>query len=64
MSITEDMIQGAREETLTQVASNPEHPSAIAALWVLLLLRLTAVAGDERLELRNSKSPHCTYKSG
>jgi hypothetical protein len=35
-------------------ASSDDKGTSNAALWMLLLLRLTAVTTDERLELRNS----------
>jgi hypothetical protein len=37
------------------MASGADLTISDAALWMLLLLRLTAVTTDERLELRNSK---------
>lgn len=54
MSITEDMIGGGRDEVLIELASHPEKEGSGAALWMLLLLRLTSVTSDQRLELRNS----------
>ncbi|KAK3349862.1 hypothetical protein B0T25DRAFT_582706 [Lasiosphaeria hispida] len=54
MSITEDMIQGSNDEALLKLAAEPSHRGSGAALWMLLLLRLTSVATDQRLELRNS----------
>lgn len=54
MSITEDMIGGGKDEVLIELASHPEKEGSGAALWMLLLLRLTAVTSDQRLELRNS----------
>lgn len=54
MSITEEMVGGGRSEALIDLASHPEKDGARAALWMLLLLRLTAVTTDHRLELRNS----------
>lgn len=54
MSITEDMIGGVKDEVLIKLASHPEKEGSGAALWMLLLLRLTAVTSDQRLELRNS----------
>ncbi|KAF3761693.1 hypothetical protein M406DRAFT_295379 [Cryphonectria parasitica EP155] len=54
MSITEEMIGGARDEALIELASHPDQDGSSAALWMLLLLRLTAVTTDQRLELRNS----------
>lgn len=55
MSVAEGMVQGPGDEALLQLAADPSHPGSGAALWMLLLLRLTSVATDERLELRNSK---------
>lgn len=54
MSITEDMVGGGKDEILIELASHPEKKGSGAALWMLLLLRLTAVTSDQRLELRNS----------
>lgn len=54
MSITEDVIGGGKDEALIVLASHPEKDGSSAALWMLLLLRLTAVTADQRLELRNS----------
>ncbi|KAK4099630.1 hypothetical protein N658DRAFT_156734 [Parathielavia hyrcaniae] len=53
MSITEDMISKSGDEHLLRLAEPFEKGSG-AALWMLLLLRLTSVATDQRLELRNS----------
>ena len=55
ISFTEDMIQGADDNALLHFAADSSHKGSGAALWMLLLLRLTAVATDQRLELRNSK---------
>lgn len=54
MSITEDMVGGVSDEALIRLASHPDEEGSSAALWMLLLLRLTAVTADQRLELRNS----------
>ncbi|KAL1881341.1 Endocytosis and vacuole integrity protein [Diaporthe australafricana] len=54
MSISEDMVGGGKDEALIALASHPEKDGSSAALWMLLLLRLTAVTADQRLELRNS----------
>lgn len=54
MSITEAMVAGGKIETLIELASHPGKDGSSAALWLLLLLRLTAVTTDQRLELRNS----------
>jgi len=60
MSMTEDMIQESGDQALLQLAADPSHKGSSAALWMLLLLRLTSVATDQRLELRNSQylTPH------
>lgn len=55
MSITEAMVDGFNDKALVDLASNPSEESSGAALWLLLLLRLTTVTADQRLELRNSK---------
>ena len=55
MSITEDMIQESGDQALVKLAADPSHGGSCAALWMLLLLRLTSVAADQRPELRNSK---------
>lgn len=55
MSITEDMIRKSEDHALAKLAAEPSHEGSSAALWMLLLLRLTSVAGDQRLELRNSE---------
>ncbi|KAK4118513.1 hypothetical protein N657DRAFT_606121 [Parathielavia appendiculata] len=54
MAITEDMISGPGDEPLLMLAAEPFEKGSGAPLWMLLLLRLTAVAMDQRLELRNS----------
>lgn len=54
MSITEEMIGGGKEAALIELASHSERDGSSAALWLLLLLRLTSVTTDQRLELRNS----------
>jgi len=54
-SLTPDLILGLNEHALTKLASGDDLAVSDAALWMLLLLRLTAVTTDERLELRNSK---------
>ncbi|KAG9230550.1 endosomal peripheral membrane protein-like protein [Amylocarpus encephaloides] len=53
-SLSPDLIQGSDETTLVQMASGEDLAVSDAALWMLLLQRLTAVTVDERLELRNS----------
>lgn len=54
MSITSDILERSGVSDLVKRASQPDHTDANAALWMLLLLRLTTVTSDERLELRNS----------
>jgi hypothetical protein len=54
MSITEDLMQGAGVADLVAKASQSGGAGSNAALWMLLLLRLTTVTNDDRLELRNS----------
>lgn len=54
-SLSPELIQGSDEQTLLKMASGDDLAISDAALWMLLLLRLTAVTTDERLELRNSK---------
>lgn len=54
MSITADLMEGAGVSDLVAKASQPGGAGANAALWMLLLLRLTTVTNDDRLELRNS----------
>ncbi|TAQ90538.1 hypothetical protein B7494_g1129 [Chlorociboria aeruginascens] len=53
-SLSPDLIQGSSEEALVKMASGDDRTVSDAALWMLLLLRLTAVTTDGRLELRNS----------
>ena len=55
LSITSDVMQGRESAELEEMASDSEHGASDAALWMLLLLRLTKVTADDRLELRNSK---------
>lgn len=54
MPVTEDMINEKGDQTLLDLAADPNHAGSGAALWMLLLLRLTSVATDQRVELRNS----------
>ncbi|KAF4980118.1 hypothetical protein FZEAL_3808 [Fusarium zealandicum] len=54
LDITAEMMQGADMVDLERMAADHEHNSSDAALWMLLLLRLTTVTTDDRLELRNS----------
>ena len=55
MSLTQDMINHSGDEALIKMAADPSHQDSGGALWMLLLLRLTSVATDQRLELRNSE---------
>jgi hypothetical protein len=55
-SLSPDLIEGSNEEALIEKASGDDRAVSDAALWMFLLLRLTTVTADERLELRNSKS--------
>lgn len=50
-------MQGREASELEEMASDSEHAASDAALWMLLLLRLTKVTADDRLELRNSECP-------
>ncbi|ERS96191.1 hypothetical protein HMPREF1624_07099 [Sporothrix schenckii ATCC 58251] len=54
MSIAAAMEGGSSDDALVKLANDTNHPGSGAALWMLLLLRLTAVTTDQRLELRNS----------
>jgi hypothetical protein len=57
MPVTVDMVQEGGDKALLDLAADAGHPRSRAALWMLLLLRLTSVATDQRLELRNSRCP-------
>ncbi|KAF4447542.1 hypothetical protein F53441_8926 [Fusarium austroafricanum] len=54
LDITADMMQNTELSDLENMAADHSHKSSDAALWMLLLLRLTNVTTDDRLELRNS----------
>ncbi|XP_044716162.1 guanine nucleotide exchange factor [Hirsutella rhossiliensis] len=56
LDITEELImkRGADESGLERLAADRGQKGSDAALWMLLLLRLTSVTTDERLEVRNS----------
>ncbi|KAI1100359.1 hypothetical protein F4804DRAFT_336306 [Jackrogersella minutella] len=54
LPITDSLVDDPDGISLVEKASNAEHASSDAALWMLLLLRLTTVTIDERLDLRNS----------
>lgn len=47
-------MQDAEASDLEKMASDQSYKGSDAALWMLLLLRLTTVTTDDRLELRNS----------
>ncbi|PTB76654.1 hypothetical protein M440DRAFT_1375853 [Trichoderma longibrachiatum ATCC 18648] len=53
LDITIDLFQGADVDRLERLAADRGRGSD-AALWMLLLLRLTAVASDDRVDLRNT----------
>ncbi|RDW66292.1 hypothetical protein BP6252_09927 [Coleophoma cylindrospora] len=53
-SLSPDLIEDSSEEGLMEKARSNDRAISDAALWMLLLLRLTAVTADDRLELRNS----------
>jgi hypothetical protein len=55
LSITAEVMKGTDPTELAEMAADPEHAASDAALWMLLLLRLTSVTADDRLELRNSE---------
>ncbi|KAI1498324.1 endosomal peripheral membrane protein [Biscogniauxia marginata] len=54
LSITSSLVGDFGDHSLVEVASHAENVSSDAALWMLLLLRLTTVTTDDRLDLRNS----------
>ncbi|KAI1644637.1 uncharacterized protein F4817DRAFT_346323 [Daldinia loculata] len=54
LPITDSLIDDPNGVSLVEKASNAEDASSDSALWMLLLLRLTTVTTDERLDLRNS----------
>ncbi|KAM0249876.1 hypothetical protein ACHAQJ_008850 [Trichoderma viride] len=54
LDITIDLFQDADVDTLERLAADHGGRGSDAALWMLLLLRLTAVASDDRVELRNT----------
>lgn len=54
LDITIDLFQDADVDTLERLAADHGGRGSGAALWMLLLLRLTAVASDDRVELRNT----------
>lgn len=54
LDITIDLFQDADVDALERLAADHSGRGSGAALWMLLLLRLTAVASDDRVELRNT----------
>ncbi|KAG8667559.1 Endocytosis and vacuole integrity protein [Fusarium poae] len=54
LDIPAEMMQNTSPSDLEKMAADHEHKCSNAALWMLLLLRLTNVTTDDRLELRNS----------
>jgi hypothetical protein len=54
-SLGSDLVTSADEQGLIEKASSEDAITSNAALWMLLLLRLTVVTTDDRLELRNSE---------
>ena len=48
------MMKDSEASDLERMAADRSNKNSDAALWMLLLLRLTAVTTDDRLELRNS----------
>ncbi|KAI0193128.1 hypothetical protein F4808DRAFT_442544 [Astrocystis sublimbata] len=54
LPITNSVFGEFDDASLVEKASNAEDSSSDAALWMLLLIRLTTVTTDDRLDLRNS----------
>lgn len=54
-SLGPDLMKCEDEQVLIEKVSGSDYATSNAALWMLLLLRLTAVTTDDRLELRNSE---------
>lgn len=54
LDITADLMKGSGIADLEALAADEKATGSDAALWMLLLLRLTTIASDDRLELRNS----------
>ncbi|KAK7426053.1 Endocytosis and vacuole integrity protein [Neonectria magnoliae] len=54
LDITAEMMQKTGVSDLQKMAAEQSSKGSDAALWMLLLLRLTTVTTDDRLELRNS----------
>lgn len=53
--LDENTITSTDDKELVSKATSEDALVSHAALWLILLLRLTTVTTDERLELRNSK---------
>lgn len=65
LTITNSSLGDASDDAIAEMAADSDNPSSDAALWMLLLLRLTNVTTDDRLELRNSKTycnPHLVFR--
>ncbi|KAI0907369.1 endosomal peripheral membrane protein [Ustulina deusta] len=54
LPITNNLVGDFDEASLVEKASHAENASSDAALWMLLLIRLTTVTTNDRLDLRNS----------
>lgn len=54
LEITAELMENTNASKLSKMAVDEKNQSSSGALWMMLLLRLTAVSSDERLELRNS----------
>ncbi|TQV97476.1 endosomal peripheral membrane protein [Cordyceps javanica] len=54
LEITEKLMKAVGSTSLGRLAENSADTNSSAALWLVLLQRLTAVSSDTRLELRNS----------
>ncbi|KAI0517981.1 endosomal peripheral membrane protein [Xylaria bambusicola] len=54
LPITNNLVGDFDEASLVEKASHAENASSDAALWMLLLIRLTNVTINDRLDLRNS----------
>lgn len=54
LEITAQLMEDAQSSDLSRIAADESNKSSSGALWMMLLLRLTSVSADERLELRNS----------
>ncbi|KAI1278290.1 endosomal peripheral membrane protein [Xylaria sp. FL0933] len=54
LPITNNLVGDFDEASLVEKASHAENAASDAALWMLLLIRLTTVTTNDRLDLRNS----------